>query len=161
MKLVKYDSFVNESGTTYIAECGSVNIDGRKTYNNPALLADFFGDSIGIRNCAEEHVYIACLNQRMKMIGCFEVSRGSVNSSMFPVREILQKSLLIGAVNIALSHNHPSGDVTPSAMDINATKRLKQACDICGIGFADHVVIGANNADYYSCFESGVMSFEQ
>lgn len=161
MKLAKYDSFVNESGTTYIAECGSVNIDGRKTYNNPALLADFFGDSIGIRNCAEEHVYIACLNQRMKMIGCFEVSRGSVNSSMFPVREILQKSLLIGAVNIALSHNHPSGDITPSAMDIDATKRLKQACDICGIGFADHVVIGANNADYYSCFESGVMSFEQ
>lgn len=157
MKLAKYESFVNESGTTYIAECGTVNIDGRKTYNNSVLLADFFGDSIGIRNCAEEHVYIACLNNRMKMIGCFEVSRGSVNSSVFPVREILQKSLLIGAVNIALSHNHPSGDITPSKMDIDATKRLKQACEICGIGIVDHVIIGANNADYCSMFKSGII----
>ena len=97
MKLAKYDSFVNGSGTTYIAECGSVNIDGRKTYNNPALLADFFGDSIGIRNCAEEHVYIACLNQRMKMIGSVYHSMDIIGENAADVMEQIE--------NIRFFHN--------------------------------------------------------
>ena len=157
MKISRYDSMIDKSGAVYLRESGTFNIDGRRSYSSPDALAEFFGDAIGIRQAAEEHVYIACLDTKNHIVGCFEASHGSVNASMFPVREILQKSLMIGAVNIALSHNHPSGDYTPSAADVDATKRLKQACDICGINLLDHVIVAANNPGYFGFYENNMM----
>ena len=146
---------INPNNETYLKETGSFKIDGRRVYNNPVDLAEFFGDVIGIRQAADEHVYIACLDTKCHIIGCFEASHGSCNASMFPVREIFQKSLLIGAVNIAISHNHPSGDYTPSADDINCTNRIKSAGELIGITILDHVIVAANNYSYYSFYENG------
>ena len=141
-----YKNILKESGAAY-------KVDGRKVFNNPLALADFFGDAVGIRNAANEHVYVACLDSKLHIIGCFEASHGTVNASLFPVREILQKALLIGAVSIAIAHNHPAGDITPSAEDTEATERIKAACDIIGIQLIDHIIIGANTANYYSFAE--------
>ena len=46
------------------------------------------------------------------------------------------------AAKIALIHNHPSGDSTPSISDINFTIRVNEACKIFGIELIDHIVIG-------------------
>ena len=78
-----YKNVLKESGAAY-------KVDGRKVFNNPLALADFFGDAVGIRNAANEHVYVACLDSKLHIIGCFEASHGTVNASLFPVREILQ-----------------------------------------------------------------------
>lgn len=156
MKVKKYDLRLDKESRPVIAESGTeFKVDGRKVFNHPEMLADFFGDSIGIRQAANEHVYIACLDTRLHIIGCFEASHGSVNESMFPVREILQKALLIGAVNIAISHNHPAGDPTPSQADIQATDRIKKAADLIGVCVIDHVIIAANTPIYYSFQENG------
>lgn len=157
MKISKYETRINETGGVVLSECGYYVADGRRSYSFPEALADFFGDSIGIRQAADEHVYIACLDSKLHIVGCFEASHGSVNSSMFPVREILQKSLMIGAVSIAVSHNHPSGDFTPSREDIAATKRIKDACGICGINCIDHIILAANDPGFMSMHEHGLM----
>ena len=155
MKVKKYDLRLSKENRPVIAESGTeFKIDGRKVFNKPEMLADFFGDSIGIRQAANEHVYIACLDTRLHIIGCFEASHGSVNASMFPVREILQKALLIGAVNIAISHNHPAGDPTPSQEDIQSTNRIKKAADLIGVNVIDHVIVAANTLVYYSFQEN-------
>ena len=60
---------------------------------------------------------------------------------------------MIGAVSIAIAHNHPTGDMTPSAEDIEATERTKAACDLIGVPLLDHIIIGANNLGYYSFTE--------
>ena len=155
MKVKEYKTMINNDGSVCLRERGFYVADGRRVYSSPDLLADFFGDSIGIRQAAEEHLYVACLDSKLHIIGCFEGSHGSINTSMFPVREILQKSLMIGAVSIAISHNHPSGDYTPSRQDIDATKRIKQACDICGLSLIDHVIVAANNPGYFSLMQHG------
>lgn len=156
MYISKYETMINKNNEIYLAETGTYKIDGRRVYNNPSDLAEFFGDTIGIRNAADEHVYIACLDTKCHIIGCFEASHGSCNASMFPVREIFQKALLIGAVNIAISHNHPSGDYTPSQQDIDCTNRIKQAGDLIGISVLDHIIVAANNYSYYSFMERGI-----
>ena len=153
MKVKEYKTMINNDGSVCLRECGLYVADGRRVYSSPDLLADFFGDSIGIRQAAEEHLYVACLDSKLRIVGCFEGSHGSVNTSMFPVREILQKSLMIGAVSIAISHNHPSGDYTPSRQDVDATKRIKQACDVCGLSLIDHVIVAANNPGYFSLMQ--------
>lgn len=153
MKLSNFITVQDATGQPYLKESGSYQIDGRRTFSHPEDFNEFFGDIIGIRHCADEYVYIACMDSKNKLIGCFQASHGSCNASMFPVREILQKSLLIGAVSIAISHNHPSGDCTPSKADQEATNKIKAACEICGIAFLDHIIVTEN--DYLSFLETG------
>lgn len=98
MKIARYDSMIDKSGSVYLHETGSFNIDGRRSYSSPDALAGFFGDAIGIRQAAEEHVYVACIDTKCHIVGCFEASHGSVNASMFPVREILQKNPYLHSV---------------------------------------------------------------
>ncbi|AFK54088.1 JAB domain-containing protein [Tistrella mobilis] len=41
-----------------------------------------------------------------------------------------------------MSHNHPSGDPTPSPADIDLTRRLVEAARHLGISVHDHIIIG-------------------
>lgn len=94
----------------------------------------------------EEYMYMICMNTKNKIIGVFEISHGSVNSSIVTPREVFQKALLANAVSIIVMHNHPSGDCTPSREDIEVTKRLVEAGKIVGIEVLDHIIVG----DLYS-----------
>lgn len=90
----------------------------------------------------EEYMYMICMNTKNKVIGVFEISHGTVNSSLVTPREVFQKALLANAVSIILMHNHPSGDSTPSREDIEATKRLVEAGKVIGVEVLDHIIIG-------------------
>lgn len=101
----------------------------------------------------EEYLYMICMNTKNKIIGVFEISHGTVNSSLFSVREIFQKALLANAVSIILMHNHPSGDPTPSREDIVVTERAKEAGKLIGIDILDHIIVG--DGRYCSLKERG------
>ena len=150
MKIPRFETYIRESGARYAKESGFYIADGRRTFNNPEVLSAFFGDSIGIRNAASEFVYVACMDTKNHIIGCFQASAGSADASLFPVRDILQNALMIGATAIAICHNHPSGIFTPSPEDVSATKRIIDACDIVGLRFLDHIILGANSSGYCS-----------
>ena len=90
----------------------------------------------------EEYMYMICMNTKNKIIGVFEISHGSVNSSIVNPREVFQKALLANAVSIIVMHNHPSGDPTPSREDIEVTKRLIEAGKIVGVEVLDHIIVG-------------------
>jgi DNA repair protein RadC len=49
-----------------------------------------------------------------------------------------------------LVHNHPTGDPTPSTMDIQFTDKLYNAANIFDIELLDHIVIG--NKEFKSVF---------
>ena len=60
------------------------------------------------------------------------------------------------------SHNHPSGDPSPSAADIQLTRQLREAAAAVDITLLDHVIIGRRGADplgrgYYSFREAGLL----
>lgn len=109
---------------------------------------------IGIHEEPEEYMYMFCLNTKNRVIGIFEISHGTVNSSLVGAREVFQKALLANSVSIILLHNHPSGDPTPSKQDIEVTKRLVEAGNIVGIEVLDHIIIGDR---YSSLKEKGYM----
>lgn len=107
-----------------------------------------------IHENTEEYLYLICMNTKNKVIGVFELTHGSVNSSMFSTREVYQKALLANAVSIILMHNHPSGDPTPSRQDIEVTKRASEAGNIIGIELLDHIIVGDR---YCSLKEKGYL----
>lgn len=54
--------------------------------------------------------------------------------------------------SIIFSHNHPSGDPSPSRADENVTRRLNEIADIAGWNVMDHIV--TNGESYYSFLKS-------
>lgn len=103
--------------------------------------------NLRLLEAAEEYVYTLALDNKNKATGLFEISHGTVNSSVISPREIYIRALLLGASSIILFHNHPSGDVTPSKDDILVTKRVKAAGELLGIELLDHLIVGDK---YYS-----------
>ena len=106
-----------------------------------------------MRYMETEHVYVLLLDTRMRRIGDYLASIGSVNSSQVPVREIIREALRQNAVNLILIHNHPSGDPAPSEADRVVSRNLYLACRVSGITLVDSVIIG--DGKYYSFREEG------
>ena len=88
--------------------------------------------------------------------GHYEVSRGSLTSSMIHPREVFKHAILRNASALLLFHNHPSGDPTPSDEDIAVTKRLVKAGELLGIPILDHIILGQDGA-HTSLREAGFL----
>lgn len=70
------------------------------------------------------------------------ISIGSLNANIVHPREVFKAALLESCASVILSHNHPSGDPTPSREDIAVTEKLVEGGKLLGIDVLDHVVIG-------------------
>ena len=55
---------------------------------------------------------------------------------------IFREALKVGAEEIIVAHNHPSGNPTPSKADIAATARLQDGAELVGLKLIDHLIIG-------------------
>lgn len=85
---------------------------------------------------------ILCLTTKHRVIAYHEVSRGSLDATLVHPREVFKAAILANAAAIILTHNHPSGDPTPSPDDVALTQRLVGAGELLGIDVLDHVIIG-------------------
>lgn len=119
----------------------SISLKGRE-FSAPEVVADYYMEDM--RHLKTEHLLVAMLNTKNHLIGDFELSRGTVNSSVISPRELFIEALKQEAVHVILIHNHPSGDPTPSREDILATHRIREAGEFIGISLIDHVIIGDN-----------------
>ena len=67
---------------------------------------------------------------------------------------VFREALKVGAEEIIVAHNHPSGNLTPSREDIAATRELKELAVRLGVEFLDHIIIGLPNLENMSGFVS-------
>lgn len=143
MRVVKYKTKLVEGRKAVLEKDYSVNYpEMDNMMNSPETVVRLAKGFLRMHEETEEHMYMLCLNTKLKLTGVFEVSHGNVNSSIVGAREVFQKALLGNAVSIILIHNHPSGDCTPSRQDIEVTKRLVEAGKIVGIDVLDHIIVG-------------------
>ena len=98
----------------------------------------------------EEIVKLILLNTKNQILKIIDVSIGGTNFANVNIKGIIGHALKIQAPKIILVHNHPTGDSTPSKMDIQFTDRLYNAARMFEIELIDHIVIGDNN--YKSVF---------
>ena len=95
-----------------------------------------------IESECEEVCVVLALDKRNKIIGTFEVSRCSINSSIIHPREIFKRLILLNANGFIFLHNHPSGNVEPSFEDIKMSEQLKKSGEILGIELIDSCIVG-------------------
>ena len=93
----------------------------------------------------QEHVKLIILNNKNEIIKIKKIAQGGINSVNMSMREILVEPIRIQAPKMILIHNHPSGDSTPSKVDIQITQRLFEVAQLFDIELLDHIVIGNGN----------------
>jgi DNA repair protein RadC len=86
------------------------------------------------------------------------VSVGTLDKAVVHPREVFKAAILSNASNIALAHNHPSGDPNPSQDDIQITAVLVRCGEILGIKVLDHIIIGEDS--YLSFAEQKLGGFD-
>ena len=91
------------------------------------------------------------------------VALGRADAVMVHPRDVFKDAINWGAYTIAVAHNHPSGDPTPSREDVALTARLVEVGKTCGIPLMDHLVIGsaesAEGHGFVSIREGGEVEF--
>ena len=116
---------------------------GDKHLNTPEAAVEVINTVLDLEHEAQEVLAEILLDNRNKITGIMEISRGSLNSSIVHPREVFRGAILHNAAGIILVHNHPSGEVVPSREDLKVTKMIKDAGNILDIQLLDHIIIGS------------------
>ena len=154
MKIAELTCYLNESRQIYLEGNGYKTAPGRWNVNNPESTVDFINCVYKGNRLPEERSWAICVNNALRVIGVFEMSKGNAAVSIMPIREICRNALLADATGVVVVHNHPTGNVMPSEIDIETTRKLNTALKTVGITLCDHIIIGDS---YCSMKEDGYM----
>ena len=84
---------------------------------------------------------------------------GTLSESLAHPREVFKTAILTNSDSIILSHNHPSGNVTPSKQDRKVTQILNDGGAMLGINILDHLIVSPTS--YYSIREDREFSNDE
>lgn len=102
-----------------------------------------------------ESFAVLLLSRGMKILGLKYISKGGTSGTVVDAKIFFQTALLAHSSSIALVHNHPSGQLIPSAADLKITKKLKDGGEFLDITVVDHLIISSEG--YYSMADEGVL----
>jgi len=100
-----------------------------------------------------EEFWVLLMNQHYRLIKKVRISHGGITETAVDIRIIIKEAVLVNCTVLAVCHNHPSGNLTPSNSDNQLTKSIRRACELMSIHFLDHVII--TDGQYYSYHEQG------
>ena len=104
---------------------------------------------------AQEEFWVLLLNQATKLIDKIRISSGGIDGTYADVRSILREALMQRATQIAVVHNHPSGNIQPSQPDRTLTEHIRKAADTMNIRLVDHVIVCEDG--FYSFADEGLL----
>ena len=102
-----------------------------------------------------EVFYVICLDSQNKVNHAALVHEGTIDSAPVYPRLIVETALRHKAAAIILAHNHPGGSLKPSAADLDATRKIRTACDAISIRVVDHIIVAGD--EYFSFADNGLI----
>ncbi len=108
------------------------------------LIRDLFNPD----EMAEERMWIVAVDTKLRPKAVFELSHGDYDTTPTPGPNIFVRVLLSGCQRFILLHNHPSGDVTPSNLDLDCDIRIKDCCNLLGLDLLDNIILGEDGFYY-------------
>ena len=100
-----------------------------------------------------EEFWVLLLNQHNRLIKKVRISHGGITETSVDIRIVMKEAVLSNCTVLAVCHNHPSGNLSPSNADNELTRSIRRACELMRIHFFDHVII--TDGQYYSYHELG------
>lgn len=109
-------------------------------FTSPELVAQFLFHEL--THQSRERFGILLLDQQHQLIRLQILFEGTLNQAEVHAREVVKSVLEHNAAAVILTHNHPSGDPTPSRADIELTRSLSKALTLIEVRTLDHIIIG-------------------
>lgn len=136
---------------------------GRRRKDSSAEEKERVGSSIDAYNIIKpylsdlnhEESWVLLLNRAHYVIKKEKLSAGGVAGTIIDVKILFKSALENLASSVVLIHNHPSGNLKPSAQDSAITKQVQKAGLILDIPLVDHLIFGDNG--YFSFAEEGLL----
>ncbi len=145
-ELCEFDSVGDAKACTILSalELGkralALRKDSRVRIGSPLDVYNLLGTEMAFLD--QESLKVLLLNTKNEVLSVIEVYKGTVDSSLVRVSEVLRPAIRENCPSIIIVHNHPSGDPAPSGEDIAITRRIKEGGDTMDIKLLDHIVIG-------------------
>src|SRR5574344_91682 len=95
-----------------------------------------------------EEFWILLLNHANKVVAKVKIASGGVHQTIVDVKLLFKYALDHLATGIILCHNHPSGNLFPSAADKLLTNKIVDGAKFLDIRILDHVIIARD--EYFS-----------
>ncbi|SFC79752.1 DNA repair protein RadC [Parapedobacter composti] len=132
--------------------------DAQRTESRPVLngskkVYDYLGHVY--KDLPYEEFWVLFLAPGCKLITKELIGKGGNDFTPVDVKHVIRVALECHASNVVLTHNHPSGSLKPSTMDINLTKKFVKAAELLDFSIADHVIF--TNKGYYSFRDEGLL----
>lgn len=108
-----------------------------------------------MRDLNHEVFCVLFLNQANRLIRHELISSGGMTGTVADIRIILKNALLYNANQLIIAHNHPSGNLTPSAADKELTRKLREAASFMDIKLLDHLIVAG--VSYLSMSDEGII----
>ncbi len=96
----------------------------------------------------KEHLWLMILDGSKQIKHLELIVLGTVSNVCATPMEIFSVALHRRGVNLAIIHNHPTGNIEPSSADLMLTLQLRKVGLICGIPIVDHLIISSEG--YFS-----------
>ncbi len=155
--LMRFDGIGEAKAITILAACEfgkrrqSEKAADRENLDSAEAVYNYMHDRLQDKEV--EEAWCLMMNRNFKLIRDYRLSQGGLTETAVDVRLIIREAVLCNATVLALCHNHPSGNTTPSRNDDDITLRVKTACETMRIHFLDHVIV--TDGDYYSYRDNG------
>jgi DNA repair protein RadC len=102
-----------------------------------------------------ENFCVILLNRANKVLRTLRISDGGISGTVVDPKKVYKTALDNGATSLILGHNHPSGQLTPSAADMELTRKMKAAGEMLDLPVLDHIIVG--DGKYYSFADEGIL----
>lgn len=107
----------------------------------------------------KEFFWVLLTSRNNDALGIAEISTGGTESIHVNLKEIFQLAITANATGIILCHNHPSGNLVPSAADIKLTNCIIKFGIIISVTVLDHIILTSES--YFSFADEGLLKSPQ
>lgn len=119
----------------------------------PSKIIDYLKFTIGFSE--QEEFLVIFLNSSGTIIKSEIIFKGSKNTSVVGIDEVMRRAINYKAGAIIACHNHPSGRVKPSEADIRVTRNLVKFGEMLKIPLLDHIIISKEG--FYSFKQNNLL----
>lgn len=137
----------------YVQLCERTMLYSEQPLNTPQKAIDMMRNVLSRMD--REYLCVVNLDTQLRPINYNIVSIGGLDGALAPMSNIFKTAVLSNAASIILTHNHPSGNVTPSEQDIQVTRKVEEASRLMDIQLLDHVIVAGRTGEMYSFREHG------
>jgi DNA repair protein RadC len=118
-------------------------VTGKPVLSSFEAVIDYCRLSMGFEE--REQFRVLFLDRKNNLLTDEVQQKGTVDHAPVYPREVARRSIELNATAVILVHNHPSGDPTPSRVDIAMTKEVVAAAKAVGVAVHDHIVIARDS----------------